>query len=86
MPYQGSLYQEFRKEYLKRCLKKGPYIKNLLKNIWKVAWLKVFILSIYRRIFKKVRYYGTLYQVFAQEYLKGCLVKGPYKKNLDKNI
>ena len=81
-----SLYQVFTQEYLKKCHIKGPSIKNLQKNIKKGALLRVLISRIYKRIFKKVPYEGSLYQGFTQEYLKTCLIKGPYIKKLHKNI
>ena len=81
-----SLYQVFTIEYLKKCHIKGPYIKNLQKNIKKRALLRVLISTIYTRMFKKVPYEGSLYQGFTQEYLKTCLIKGPYIKKLHKNI
>ena len=81
-----SLYQVFTQEYLKKFLIKGSYIKNLQKNISKGAFLRVLISSIYTRIFKNVPYQWSLYQEFRKEYLKRCLNKGPYIKNLHKNI
>ena len=86
MPYEGSLCQEVTQEYLKGCPIKGPYINNLHKNILKSALWRLLISIIYTRLFKKVPFEASLCQEVTQEYLKGCPMKGPYIKNLHKNI